>query len=136
MLLATEQSTETAWPAKPEVQTEERPWRQRHSKGRGRRWSKRKRLPRAKYFARHEIGRSDYFEMPAATRALREEPMGDKRQPRLPVPREEAASSTIRKPDRMPRSPASRFRNAGKSRYPAPDSLDRSLNHSREYLLN
>jgi hypothetical protein len=60
------------------------------------------------------------------------------RQPRLPVPREEAASSTIRKPDRMPHSPASRFRNEDTPRNLAPDSLDRSpnypLNYSQNYL--
>jgi hypothetical protein len=62
--------------------------------------------------------------------------MGDKRQPRLPVPREEAASSTIRKPDRMPHSPASRFRNEDTPRNLAPDSLDRSLNYSVNYSQN
>jgi len=58
------------------------------------------------------------------------------RPPRPHVPREEAASSTIRKPDRMPRSPASRFRNADTPRNLAPDSLDRSLNYSVNYSPN
>src|ERR1019366_4440673 len=105
------QSTRTTWPAKPEFQTEEKPWRQRHSKGRVRRWSKRKRLPKAKRFARRESGQSGCCEMPAETRS-----------PRPRVPREEAVSSTIRNRDRIPSSRASQFRNGDTSRKFAPDS--------------
>ena len=62
--------------------------------------------------------------------------MEDMRQPRPRVPREEAASSTIRIPDRTPRSPASRFRNEDTPRNLAPESLDRSLNYPLNYSLN
>jgi hypothetical protein len=62
--------------------------------------------------------------------------MGDMRPPRPRVPREEAASSTIRIPDRMPRSPASRFRNEDTSPNLAPESPDRSLNSSLNYPLH
>ena len=62
--------------------------------------------------------------------------MGDKRPPRPRVPREEAASSTIRIPDRKPRLPASRFRNEDISRNLAQDSPDRSLNYPLHYSLN
>jgi hypothetical protein len=81
--------------------------------------------------------------MPARTRSLRlgpgeakEEARENKQQPRPPVPPPEAASSTIRIPDRMPRSPASRFRNEDTPRNLAPKSLDRSLNYPLNYSPN
>jgi hypothetical protein len=42
----------------------------------------------------------------------------------------------MRKPDRMPRSPASQFRNEDTPRNLAPESLDRSLNSSLNYPLH
>ena len=138
-LQRSEQSTGTTWPAKPEFQTGEKPWRQRHSKARrASDGQNEKHSPEQNALPGMKANKAVAAKCRQETKSRQPGAKEDTQPPRPPVPREESASSTMRSPDRMPRSRASRFHNADTSPNAcrSADSLGRSRECSPDYFLD